>query len=80
MEAKASRGVLATIWGLVLVGVVLLIWWAFAVYAYGIEVDEHALAPTSRPGDVALFALGVLSLAAAALLPILDRRRVQHRL
>ena len=79
MEAKASRGFLATIWGLVLIGVVLLTWWAFAVYAYGIEVDEHALAPTTRPGDVALFTPGVLSLTTASLLPILHRKRAQHR-
>jgi len=75
MEPRTSRGSLALIWGLVALGVVLLVWWAVAVYAYGVEVDQHTLAPTTRPGDVALFGLGLGSLAAAVVIPIVRHRR-----
>lgn len=78
MEWSASRKFLVLVWSLVLLGVVLLCWWMFAVSAYGYEVDEKGLVGTVRSGDVILFAAGVLSLIAAAALPILRRRRIRR--
>ena len=65
--------------GLALLGLILLGWWAAAVFAYGVEVDEKALAPTVRPGDVVLFVLGIGCVLAAAVVPLLRMRRAQRR-
>lgn len=79
MEQSASRKFLVLVWGLVSLGVILLFWWMLAVSAYGYEVDQKGLVGTVRPGDVILFAAGVLSLIAAAAVPVLRRRQIRRR-
>lgn len=79
MHEENSRRLFVVIWCLALLGVVLLFWWGFSVYANGIELTEVEREWEVRPVEVMLLAAGCISLFAALFIPILRYRRMRRR-
>ncbi|AXL10748.1 hypothetical protein DXT68_00250 [Microbacterium foliorum] len=66
------------IWGLLAVGIALVIAWVFGVIAYGYEVDASAGIGTLRTQDVLLGAGSALCFVVAIIVAVTSRRRARR--